>query len=714
MRSKIPTSVMIVLLIVSIIPVLAVEGGTGDADLTANVTDLPPVADAGGPYYGRPGRSISFDGTHSYDPDGEIESYAWDFGDGGTATGPTPSHTYDSTGTYIVTLTVTDNHELTGIDTTTVYVRRPPPPPPINMKPKADAGPNMKISVGSTLHFSGVGSYDPDGMIVSYRWKFGDGTTAIGVEVSHTYTEPGHYNMTLTVKDNRGAEDFDKCEVFAWKPPVPVADKFGDLVPGEQRGFKVNALKETNTTVTLNTTNQVTVTILKYDGNPHPLDPIPATTIQIYVDVEVSNPDAVIWPIYVEMHYADEEVEGLNKSSLGIYYWFNETWQRCSDTGVDTERNVVWAYMTAEEASGSPILIGGITLPKPAEFKVTDIVITPEEIELGDEVTISVLVSNIGEETGIYTVTLGMENGLIGILSEEEVTLEGGESRMVPFTFTMNNEGIYTVTVDGLTGSFTVKVPPKPAEFVLSELEALGRQAMIHDDEGRPIVEGEYVIFTVLVINIGETEGNHTVEFKVDGETIDTYNWTLLAGRGHRALVYYEALNAGTYQVSVGNLTDTFTVRAPLEPAEFVFSNLQITPRVKIGMSVNISVDVTNVGEMMGFCTFDLKVNGRVVDSVEIPSFVGGVTDTQLFELMKGEGTYDVEVNGLTGSFTVFTTPDPPFWTSPVFVMVVSVIIAAAVILYANWKGMLPFLSPEIDTMRSNGNEKGIDWRNKI
>jgi len=99
---------------------------------------------------------------------------------------------------------------------------------------------------------------------------------------------------------------------------------------------------------------------------------------------------------------------------------------------------------------------------------------------------------------------------------------------------------------------------------------------------------------------------------------------------------------------------------------------------------------VTNIGEEMGFCTFELKVNGRVVDSVEIPSFEGGVTATQFFELTRGAGTYEVEVEGLTGSFTIFTTPEPPFWTSPEFVMVVSVIIAAAVILYAYWKGILP------------------------
>ena len=300
---------------------------------------------------------------------------------------------------------------------------------------------------------------------------------------------------------------------------------------------------------------------------------------------------------------------------------------------------------------------------RPAEFVVSDLTIELVQPLPGINIwtfEITVNVTNVGEQEGSHTVFLRVDDSINEFIDSETVTLEGGESTPIIFDVT-RGVGYYTVEVDGLTGSFVVLNTLKPDEVELSELEALGRQALIHDDEGRPIVEGEYVIFSVLVKNIGETEGAYTVEFKVDGETTDTYNWTLAAGRGHRALVYYEALNAGTYQVSVGNLTETFTVRTPLEPAKFEFSNLQITPRVKIGMSANISVDVTNIGEMKGFCTFELQLNGRVIDSVEIPSFGGGVTATQFFELTRGEGTYEVEVGGLTGSFTV-ARAEPSFW----------------------------------------------------
>jgi PKD repeat protein len=68
-----------------------------------------------------------FNGTGSSDPDGTIASYAWTFGDGGTGSGATPSHTYAVAGTYTVGLTVTDNHGATGTTTNAVTVTAAPP-----------------------------------------------------------------------------------------------------------------------------------------------------------------------------------------------------------------------------------------------------------------------------------------------------------------------------------------------------------------------------------------------------------------------------------------------------------------------------------------------------------------------------------------------------------------------------------------------------------
>ena len=91
-------------------------------------------------------------------------------------------------------------------------------------------------------------------------------------------------------------------------------------------------------------------------------------------------------------------------------------------------------------------------------------VLTTSEISIGETVTISIQVSNTGEEEGSYAVTLKINE-----IAEEtkEITLAGGASETVTFTTSGNKAGSYSVDVDGLTGSFTVKEvveePPPPA-----------------------------------------------------------------------------------------------------------------------------------------------------------------------------------------------------------------------------------------------------------
>ena len=60
--------------------------------------NVPPTADANGPYNGTAGQPVTFDGSASNDPDGTISAYDWDFGDGNTGTGVSPTNTYAAAG----------------------------------------------------------------------------------------------------------------------------------------------------------------------------------------------------------------------------------------------------------------------------------------------------------------------------------------------------------------------------------------------------------------------------------------------------------------------------------------------------------------------------------------------------------------------------------------------------------------------------------------
>jgi PKD repeat protein len=88
-------------------------------------TFLPPqapVANPGGPYTAGTGLSLQLDGSGSSDADGTIVDYIWDFGDGTTGSGMSPTHTYASAGSYVVHLTVTDNDGSSNTATTSVLV----------------------------------------------------------------------------------------------------------------------------------------------------------------------------------------------------------------------------------------------------------------------------------------------------------------------------------------------------------------------------------------------------------------------------------------------------------------------------------------------------------------------------------------------------------------------------------------------------------------
>jgi len=83
-----------------------------------------PFANSGGPYTSAIQEEIFFNGTESFDLDGTITNYSWDFGDGTSGTGVTPIHTYLSDGTYKVILTVTDDEGRIGVSTTTTTILR--------------------------------------------------------------------------------------------------------------------------------------------------------------------------------------------------------------------------------------------------------------------------------------------------------------------------------------------------------------------------------------------------------------------------------------------------------------------------------------------------------------------------------------------------------------------------------------------------------------
>ena len=164
----------------------------------------PPVADAGGPYFGTPGEEIEFDGSDSNDSDGEIVSYSWDFGDGNAGSTQTPTHSFSSPGEYTVTLTVEDDDRDTDTDSTTVNIVEPTYPP----EDPTISGPS-EGEINISYNFTVV-STDKDNDTIQYTIEWGDGedittdflSNGTTKKLSHAWSSAGDYTITVKAYDN--------------------------------------------------------------------------------------------------------------------------------------------------------------------------------------------------------------------------------------------------------------------------------------------------------------------------------------------------------------------------------------------------------------------------------------------------------------------------------------------------------------------------------
>jgi len=126
-------------------------------------------------------------------------TYAWNFGDGTTGAGMFVAHTYRAVGTYPVSLTVTDARGAQANITLPVPVGAGAPPTVVFTTSPEDPEP------GKAVFFNASESRPATGrVLVDYFWDFGDGTTASGVAVTHTYQNEGTFVVTLKVTDDAG------------------------------------------------------------------------------------------------------------------------------------------------------------------------------------------------------------------------------------------------------------------------------------------------------------------------------------------------------------------------------------------------------------------------------------------------------------------------------------------------------------------------------
>jgi PKD repeat protein len=128
-------------------------------------------------------------------------TYSWNFGDGTTGSGASPTHTYADNGSYTTTLSVTDSGGQGGTSSLVVTVA--------NVAPTVQAGGASSGVVKNALGFTATAT-DPSSVDTAagftYSWNFGDGTTGSGAVVTHAYALDGIYTVTVTATDKDGGQ----------------------------------------------------------------------------------------------------------------------------------------------------------------------------------------------------------------------------------------------------------------------------------------------------------------------------------------------------------------------------------------------------------------------------------------------------------------------------------------------------------------------------
>ena len=212
---------------------------TGSAALTGNqapvarFTITPNAADP---------RQISLNGGISSDPDGDPLTYAWTLGDGGTASGATTTHTYTNSfeKAYPVRLNVTDLYGAAN-SSGQRYLALVPPTADYAVKQMNSSGSQIYVRVNA----SSSASNNAGGVLVSYDWSWGDGSTSsVAVNVTYHIYASGYNNVQvilgLTVHDNYSLSGAFSRNVLVTTSAVPPVALFTQMIDNNTRTVSVD------------------------------------------------------------------------------------------------------------------------------------------------------------------------------------------------------------------------------------------------------------------------------------------------------------------------------------------------------------------------------------------------------------------------------------------------------------------------------------------
>ncbi len=194
----------------------------------------PPVAVVDSLIMACTGQSIIFSSALSYDPDDDLFLTHWDFDDGSTSLQSNPHHSYTEPGVYQVRLSLDDGFSQEPSVAVIPVIVEGSPQARMNFD-------EITVCANTPVVFDGTSSTDPLGQIGSYNWDFGDAANGMGARTTHFYSEPGTYEVLLTVTGSGTGN----CPNLSQMPAIV------HVVQGPTATFEVPEVVSPGTLVTL-------------------------------------------------------------------------------------------------------------------------------------------------------------------------------------------------------------------------------------------------------------------------------------------------------------------------------------------------------------------------------------------------------------------------------------------------------------------------------
>ncbi|MCK5827734.1 PKD domain-containing protein [Candidatus Bipolaricaulota bacterium] len=183
------------------------------------------------PEFPSEGETVLFDASESFDPDGEIVTYQWDFNGSGEfdlqGTTQTASYVYTSAGQFTPRVTVVDDQYDSASRAASIEINAVP----VAQFQVSRFDPNeLEAVIFTDL------SQDTDGVIAAWLWDFGDGTISDDISPSHVYQQSGTHTVTLTVTDEiGGTATADATLTIGNLPPIAMLTVEASSLPTGSR-----------------------------------------------------------------------------------------------------------------------------------------------------------------------------------------------------------------------------------------------------------------------------------------------------------------------------------------------------------------------------------------------------------------------------------------------------------------------------------------------